>query len=846
MLLNLFRWLDSHPGFYPVIALAATLLLVGWIVRGLRTSDRSARRAEGWIFAGLLLGFVLAWRWPFLLYASEYNPDESQFIASGLTLAYDPVFWRSVDGITSGPLNFYVLVPLRWLGLPFDYFTVRLVGLLLTWAALLGLYRFFRTQAAPATAQLAVLSIAVFHALAMDADLVHYSSELVALALLAAALATAEPGPRCSAFLAGCLPWAKLQAGPLGAVLGAWLLWQAWGQARRHSTSPWRAVATLVGWALVPSLFALTSLACFGQLEHFYRRYVLQNAIYVGEGGAHGAVLRELARRSAETGHFNLWAGGGLLFLTVAGIVHAVRRQRLSKFFWLGAALTAAATICILLPARTSLHYVLFLTVPLGFWTGITWCELGAQPGRLRPVLALLAFGCALLPFVARLPRTHGMFGQFADQWTRPYTQLGAVLRHWHAPGRQLAMWGWLNSAYVEGGFRHATRDAISEWCINDLPQRDYYRATYLADLQRNRPELFVDSVGPHDTVFTDRTTQAHEIFPALAEYIGQHYILVTDLPAGRIYARNDFLAAHPLPDAQLPRLLAKGRPEYEPAGDPASAVPPAPVYARLGSQSVRLLEPPAELVWPLDGTERIAQVDFGYLPEAHNDHPTDGAEFIMELRPPGKPPLQVYHRMLDPRGQELDCGPQNAVVTLPPFPAGSTLAVRTTAGKVGDARWDQVYLSRIRFNHLPRPLPQQFPGFQRVPDFVAASYPYLVQQDESWRLMLPPPTALTFVLEGTERQFNFSYGLAEGAYTKGGSSDGANYRVEILHPGAAPRVIYERYLDPVRQENDRGPQSADLTLPPGLQRGDRIVLHLEAGTGDSWDWTYVSALDLR
>ena len=52
--------------------------------------------------------FLLAWRWPFLLQASEYNPDESQLLAGALTLTRDPVFWRSVDGTTSGPLNFYL------------------------------------------------------------------------------------------------------------------------------------------------------------------------------------------------------------------------------------------------------------------------------------------------------------------------------------------------------------------------------------------------------------------------------------------------------------------------------------------------------------------------------------------------------------------------------------------------------------------------------------------------------------------------------------------------------------------------------------------------------------------
>ena len=114
------------------------------------------------------------------------------------------------------------------------------------------------------------------------------------------------------------------------------------------------------------------------------------------------------------------------------------------------------------------------------------------------------------------------------------------------------------------------------------------------------------------------------------------------------------------------------------------------------------------------------------------------------------------------------------------------------------------------------------------------------------WLLMLPPPATLTFVLAGTERQLTFSYGLAEGSHTNGGATDGARYQVELLREGAAPRILFERYLDPLANADHRGPQSADLTLPPGLQPGDRLVLRIDAGKNDSWDWTYLASLGLN
>ena len=119
MLKALFVWLDGHPGSYWVIALGPTLLLFVQIYSAVRQESAGRagpRHATAWHDAAVLFLFLFAWRWPFLLVASEFNPDESQLIAGTITLAHDPVFWRSVDGTTSGPLNFYVLLPVHWLG----------------------------------------------------------------------------------------------------------------------------------------------------------------------------------------------------------------------------------------------------------------------------------------------------------------------------------------------------------------------------------------------------------------------------------------------------------------------------------------------------------------------------------------------------------------------------------------------------------------------------------------------------------------------------------------------------------------------------------------------------------
>lgn len=844
MLPRVFDWLDYHPSAYWVIAAAGTLALSAWIVAGIRAAR--AGPPPAWrerVFGLLLFLFLLAWRWPFLFCASEYNPDESQFIAGAMTLVHDPVFWRAVDGHTAGPLDFYALLPLHALGVPLDYFNIRLTGLLLTWLTLFLAQRLFRTFAPPLAARLAILPAAVFFATATDPDFVHYASELVPMMLLALAVYWQSGRPGASAFVAGCLPWAKLQAVPLAVALIGWQSWHTWRESRRQGDSALRPVGRVLGAALAPTLLTLAALAVFGQLEHFFRRYLLQNLAYVGEGQPLPAVLRELLRRAQDDGQFVLWAVSAALLLFAAGLGYVLRRQRPATLFWLGIILLVTAVICIIVPARTTLHYALLLFLPallcLGAALGDFWPHTALRRGFIGLILV-----CTLVPLGLRLRQpVPVLFGRMAEHWQRPHTALGAVLRHWHLPGARLAVWGWNSSVYVESGLPQATRDTVSMWCIEDTPQRDYYRATYLADIMQHRPELFVDAVGRNATAYRQRSTQGHEIFPALAAYVRQHYRLVTDLEGPRVYVRTDFLERHPLTTADLQRRVSRGRVDYIGPVVPVDLRTP---QDRINGRLVQMMEPPAGLRHALEGDERILRLEFGFHPRAYAEGKSDGAELIAELHPPGRPPLEVYRLLLDPQRQPEDRDRKIAEVVLPPFPPGTSLAVRTTAGKAGDAAWDWVYFDQLRLARSPFFSPKQFPGFRRIPDEVAAAYPHLVRHEEEWRLMLPPPTALTFVLAGTERQLSFSYGLAEGSYTNGGATDGARYQVELQQAGTAPRILFEHRLDPLANADHRGRQSADLVLPAGVQPGDRLVLRIDAGKNDSWDWTYIASLSLN
>lgn len=859
MLKFIFQWLDLHPGSYWLPATAASLLLVarlGFLIgRDLRAPAK--RGSADWRDGVVLFLFLHAWRWPFLFAAAEFNPDESQLAAGALTLARDPVFWRAVDGGSSGPLNYYFLMPWRWFGVPLDYFTVRLTGLLLVWGTLFTCLRTLATTFGRPAAWLGVLPAATFFATVTHPDFIHYSAEHLPLLFTAVScglLAGRTPPDRkrlwMACILAGALPWTKLQTAPIGLALLGWAGWQVLREPGVAVRLRWRQAAGVLLAAALPTLLLTALFTTTGQTEAVLRRYFLQNLLYVGNGSVTGKALGIMIRDALLDGRFPLFIGTALTGL-LAMIFYVIRhRMRPSDLLVAGSGVTLAALAAVIAPRREFLHYVLLLPVPLtlcyGAAVGACWHHLATVRSRL--VLAVLGLAAGLLPLITRgLQPAPGIFGNFADNWRHPHSSTAVVLRALVGGSDEtLGVWGWASHLYVETGLPQATRDGTSLWSIEPNAQQAYHRSVYLADLRRQAPAVFVDAVGQGAFTFEDRIRQAHENFPELADYIRQNYTLIVDLRDARIYARNGLAAIREMGPTRLWHLVAQGR-----GPGPLKISPPLSSLDQLqhktiSQRRVTMLLPPTRVAWWLDEDVREVSFDFGYDHVAYEQGRSNGTELILELVR-HQYTRMVYRRFLDPARQPQDRGPQTARVTLPPFAPGTTLQLRTDPGPHGDDAWDWVYLAGLELLRNPVFLPQQFPGFTRVPDSADGATATILEEGPKRLFMLHAPGSLTYSLRGSERQLRFNFGFRPGAYSEGGQTDGAIYRVELQSTGRPVRIIFERFLQPRSREEDRGPQHAWLTLPP-LLPGDDLTLIIDPGPAGNvaWDWTYISAFDLR
>ena len=601
MLKLLFVWLDAHPVVYWAIGAIATVGWSTWLHAALRREreGRPARRESCW-FAFLTLTLLLAWRWPVLFQATPMNPDEAQCLAAALTYAHDPVPFRSVDLTTSGPLNGLILLPTHWLGVPQDYFNARLVSVLLEWGLLLGFFAALRARAQSATAALALLPGVVFFATASDTDFIHYTTEQVAVCLLALALACLsrhrpEDAPASAApswgwilggILLGLMPWAKLQSVPLGIAVGAWGFARAGSDTRRLLPNRLHWTCALMAGAAVPTAVILSLLAATGQLEQFRLSYLAANVSYMSDGLPWSEVLVKLAGVMHFTWQVPAFLGTAALLLAVDLFDRRMQWRSFDPLYWAAAAASAAGLYAICAPRHAFFHYLWLLAAPLCLWAALAALGLLDTPGSRRSVgiwiLGLLGL-CMPLALLVRRGQPD-IYGHLADAWRSPYDDVARHIRALRGASDRLTVWGWWPHLHVETGLPQGTREAHSEHQISEMARRDtFFRQRYLADLRANRPLFFVDAVGPDSFGYINRLGNGHETFPELRDFIAAQYVLVKDFGNARLYLLRDQVEER---HARLPLVVPLSVESFTSAEAVGGAsrlgdAPPPPPFAR-------------------------------------------------------------------------------------------------------------------------------------------------------------------------------------------------------------------------------------------------------------------------
>lgn len=520
------------------------------------------------LFAASLALALLAFRWPMIFENRQLNnPDESQMIAGAIVLKSDPIFWKSVDGTTHGPLVQLPLAALGALGVRLDYTNARLVSTVLVWATLLFVWLTLRVPFGDGLARVLTVPVAVFEITTDFFDFNQYSSEHVPMALLAAAtwLVVEETIGRSVpvkwrlgviGILLGAVPFAKLQGAPIGVWLGAMGLILILANREMTWRERGRSCAWLVGGALVVPTVVGVMVVAYDIRHDFWVTYIQTNLLYAS---AHSFEFHEGVRNLISlVNHpvsfrefyeplvvLMIGSAVGCLFLGRSGNL---------RFMALVGGLLVVSAYATIAPNRQYTHYVQFLIAPLtlsaGAFIGTIYqhCERRFRSRGIRRFALVSLCSATAFILVAGSQLVHrytygepdrvGLFS--TTRGKLPGSAVARIVRDLTGEKDYVAMWGWEPRYLVEANRMHATREAHSALELFPSPVRDYYRTRYMNDLRRKNPAIFVDVTGEGSFYFEDRSKYSHETFPELADEIALNYHLLAEIGADRIYLRND------------------------------------------------------------------------------------------------------------------------------------------------------------------------------------------------------------------------------------------------------------------------------------------------------------------
>lgn len=523
-------------------------LAVGRTLRSIWLHRDNPVNTPDWRWVAFMFLTLFAGRWPWIFTPYELNTDESQMIVGAHTLLSHPVFWRAVDGSTSGPMNFFAVVPLGVLSGWEGFAHARILAFLLLGLFFWQMYSGLSLLHGRAVARLALLPSLVIETLSNAADFHHYSSELLSVALMATAFhlmvrsqkyELAPLGYGMGGLLLGMVPAAKLQAAPIAAALG--LIWFAYLVAALRNDQP-RSGTQLIwlclGAILPSSAFAMQS-AIAGEWDNMIKSYIHANRYYVEMESGYSGTIPMVIGMAREAIPALPSAVALVASLSLGCLIHVRHLIRTPLFFLLPLAVALVAWFSVILPGRGYPHYLQLLVLPLSCLCAVVIAPLLAGHviwQRAAFVTAIPLY--ALVALVVRLYQPAPPLVADNPEETNKFYFPNAVGAHIR-PGEKLAIWGWSSYLYVHTKTVQATRRAMSQLMFEQGPLQLHFRQQYLMDLMNSRPPVFVDSTGPMSLFYLNPILRHEVQFPALAEYIEANYSLVEEYRRARIYLRN-------------------------------------------------------------------------------------------------------------------------------------------------------------------------------------------------------------------------------------------------------------------------------------------------------------------
>jgi hypothetical protein len=549
--------MDARLSFAVIVWLALLAAGLFPVLRKQELDERGWRRLFG-VFCVLMAVALPLWRWRSLTYEGEINVDEGTGIALALKYLHDPVPWRSVDGITCGPLSTWVALWAPMFGVPLSYFTLRFTAILLIFASISGLALCLREILGRRFALLGALPALTLLLTSLNLDFVTFALEYLPMALSAWVVyfglrywnASSTKALFAVGLITGSMPFSKLQAAPSAVLLflicAALVFVRHWRERKKI----WPECGVLAAGGLtVPALILIPVIGA-GAWTEFLNFYIFAGASYQNPTQRVPPTTFFLEGNPA----FGVYLAVASLLCVGAGLASRPGRDRetwAAGFAALGV-YTGVMIFSVLRSGFPFPHYLLLMVLPVSFLLG--WALRGFLGGGVaageeatRRYIALGGVGLLLLSQAVHAIGDYVRNPALMGNWGKETNPVVPVLQKYAQPGDSMMIWGWNNKLHAFTGIRPSTRFIGTTYLTDPSPNYNRHREIFLQDLKKDRPKLFVDAVDEFRWPSWPAGAAArHDMLPELASWIRSEYSLVADVQTApnrlpvRIYVRKN------------------------------------------------------------------------------------------------------------------------------------------------------------------------------------------------------------------------------------------------------------------------------------------------------------------
>jgi len=516
--------------------------------------ERTRVFAEASLVYAVVFGILLLGRLDTLSIWYPLNPDEAQAAANALRLLRDPMPWRSVNGGSNGPINFYVLMVPFAFGQPISFYWVRVIGLAFVAGSFLCMYLAALRFVSRPIAGVLLAFPTLFYALTTQQEFLHYHSEIVPVFLICVAvLLGIRVYERYSFFgafglanIGVLIAFAKLQAVLFSVGIQFAAVVALFIAAARRGRPILLTFAVNLFVTYLPLLLVATLLVVTNTWGDFFADYIAAGKGYVRpmfdarhfywfvfEGGKEYVRFAAFATALAVAGF--LWlAFGWCRGLFTGSPMHPTRSTNI--LIVAVAILYAMSWWTISRPGREFPHYLYFGVLPAfaGMLVPFAFARRDGKSGGLVAQGITAVIACVVLvAYVSDLRGTR--LATNAKQWVQGSLSVPGRLRSglfphgstwlsWVLPSdASLFVWGWAAEWYVLANGHPATRDTVAVGLTSDVRVR---HRTF-RELAASDPLVVIDAVAPGSFRFTDRMVYGIETDPEFSKWVREKYVLI-------------------------------------------------------------------------------------------------------------------------------------------------------------------------------------------------------------------------------------------------------------------------------------------------------------------------------